>query len=379
MAGIRINSSNFYGQPANITFYPVSGGTITITNVTIPYIYETDYYYGTFEVFFTNYGVTCTLNIPAPTPTPSPSPTQSATPTPSPSPSPSPSPTPNCDFDVNVDIATPTPSPSPSPSPTPSPSPSPSPSPTPSTTASPTPSPSPSPTPSPTPNCDFDVDIDIATPTPTPSNSPTPSPSPTPTPSTTASPTPSPSPSPTPSPTPSPSPSPSPTPSPTPNCDFDVNVETQPYPIECPAPCGTSINSDLYVTTGIELSGDGIYDLGGYCAENSGVSKTGQEWWYNNDNCVVYTRPYYESGDVTCIGEHVTPVGTEVISVTHSVGTLTPNGTNKLYDTGIRYLDSDNNAIFIVTEWKESLFEMTNVHILCDCTFEGKVTEFYNT
>ena len=314
MAGIRINSSNFYGQPANITFYPVSGGTITITNVTIPYIYETDYYYGTFEVFFTNYGVTCTLNIPAPTPTPSPSPTQSATPTPSPSPSPSPSPTPNCDFDVNVDIATPTPSPSPSPSPTPSPSPSPSPSPTPSTTASPTPSPSPSPTPSPTPNC-----------------------------------------------------------------DFDVNVETQPYPIECPAPCGTSINSDLYVTTGIELSGDGIYDLGGYCAENSGVSKTGQEWWYNNDNCVVYTRPYYESGDVTCIGEHVTPVGTEVISVTHSVGTLTPNGTNKLYDTGIRYLDSDNNAIFIVTEWKESLFEMTNVHILCDCTFEGKVTEFYNT
>ena len=371
MSGIRINSSNFYGQPANITFYPVSGGTVTITNVTIPYIYETDYYYGTFDVFFINYGVTCTLNIPAPTPTPSPSPTQSATPTPSPSPSPSPSPTPNCDFDVNVDIATPTPSPSPSPSPTPSPSPSPSPTPTPSTTASPTPSPSPSPTPSPTPNCDFEVDVDIATPTPTPSNSPTPSPSPspTPTPSTTASPTPS----------PSPSPSPSPTPSPTPNCDFDVNVETQPYPIECPAPCGTSITGDLYVTTELQLSGDGIYDLGGYCAENSGVSKTGQEWWYNNNNCVVYSRSYYESGDVTCIGEHVTPVGTEVISVTHSIGTLTPTGTNKLYDTGIRYLDSDNNAIFIVTEWKESLFEMTNVHILCDCTFEGKVTEFYNT
>ena len=78
--------------------------------------------------------------------------------------------------------------------------------------------------------------------------------------------------------------------------------------------------------------------MGGYCAETQGVDTQGQEWWYNSTTCTVYTREYSGGSNTTCVGEHVTPVGTQVSSVTHSLGTLTPTGTNVLYDTGIRLL-----------------------------------------
>jgi hypothetical protein len=105
------------------------------------------------------------------------------------------------------------------------------------------------------------------------------------------------------------------------------------------------------------------------------VSTSGAEWVYNTNNCVVYVRSYSGGPSSTCVGEYVTPTGTEVSSFVHTEGTLTPTGSNKLYDTGIRYIDSNNNAIVIVTEWNSSLMDLVRVWVLCDCSFEGEVIE----
>jgi len=164
-------------------------------------------------------------------------------------------------------------------------------------------------------------------------------------------------------PTPTASPSPTPTPSPT--------------SVDCPPECGTAIYKNIFISTGSTISGSGIYDLGGYCAETHGVSTSGKEWWYDNTTCTIYYRTYSGGSSSTCIGEHVTPVGTQVSSVSHSVGTLNPNGTNKLFDTGIRFIDTNNNAVFVITEWNSTMTELQYVHILCDCTFEGGATEFF--
>ena len=370
------------------------------------------------------------INVVTPTPTPSPSPSPSPTPTPncdfdvdivvvtptptpSPTGTPTPTPTPNCDFDVDIVVVTPTPTPSPSGTPTPTPTPNcdfdvdiivvtPTPTPSPTSTETPTPTPTNTPTPTPTPNCDFDVDVNVVTPTPTPSPSPTPTntPTPSPTPSSTPTPTPSPTPNcdfdvdinvvtptptpsptstptPTPSPSPTPSSTPTPTPTPTPNCDFDVDVDVN-NP-NCPVTCTTTITTIGNVST--SLSGSGIYDLGGYCNEvrdgsNNVTSTNGQEWWYDSNDCLVSTRSYSGGFGSTCIGQQVTPVGTEVSSFVHTDGTLTPSGTNKLYDSDIRYIDGNNQAIVIVTEWNSTLTSLLKVHILCDCSFDGSANEF---
>jgi hypothetical protein len=129
------------------------------------------------------------------------------------------------------------------------------------------------------------------------------------------------------------------------------------------------------------LSGSGIYDLGGYCNEvrdgsNNVTSTNGQEWWYDSNDCLVSTRSYSGGSGSTCIGQQVTPVGTEVSSFVHTDGTLTPSGTNKLYDSDIRYIDGNNQAIVIVTEWNSTLTSLLKVHILCDCSFDGSANEF---
>ena len=129
------------------------------------------------------------------------------------------------------------------------------------------------------------------------------------------------------------------------------------------------------MSTRTGVSGAGIYDLGGYCAETPGVDTDGEEWWYDSTSCLVYVRGYSGGSNTSCVGQHVTPVGTQVSSVDHSLGNLTPHGTNILYDTGIRFIDSNNNAVFIVAEWNQTLFDLEYVHILCDCTFEVQATE----
>lgn len=76
---VQITSQNFEGQIALVTFYPCTGGTITIGYVTIPYNYEADYYFGTYTLYFPEYNETCDFSIPCPTPTPTP--TKTTTPT----------------------------------------------------------------------------------------------------------------------------------------------------------------------------------------------------------------------------------------------------------------------------------------------------------
>jgi hypothetical protein len=79
---IQLQSTNYNGQLADITFYPCSGGTISLGYQTIPYTYTNDYYEGTYDLFFSAFNQTCQLVITCPTPTPTVTPTNTATPTP---------------------------------------------------------------------------------------------------------------------------------------------------------------------------------------------------------------------------------------------------------------------------------------------------------
>jgi hypothetical protein len=91
---MRITSDNYDGQLANITFTPCSGGTINIGNVTLPYYYQSDYYYGIYNLYFPDFNKTCTLEVPCLSPTPTQTPTQTPTRTPAPSPTQTPTNTP---------------------------------------------------------------------------------------------------------------------------------------------------------------------------------------------------------------------------------------------------------------------------------------------
>jgi hypothetical protein len=179
MSTFKINTSNYSGYSANITYTPYTGGSaIIITGVTLPYVLPEGYQYGNFSVYFPTYGKTCEFDVipdcnfgvdvlvltATPTPTTTSTPTPTPTSTPTNTPSPTPSPTPNCDFNVGVIVLTATPTPTPSPTSSPSPTPS--------------PTSSPSPTPSATPNCDFNVDVITLTATPMPTATPTATPPP---------------------------------------------------------------------------------------------------------------------------------------------------------------------------------------------------------
>ena len=77
---IQLQSTNYNGQLADITFYPCSGGTISLGYQTIPFTYTNDNYQGTYDLFFSGFNQTCQLVITCPTPTVTP--TNTATPTP---------------------------------------------------------------------------------------------------------------------------------------------------------------------------------------------------------------------------------------------------------------------------------------------------------
>ena len=62
-ATVVIGSKNYSGETANITFYPETGGTISLGSQIVPYNYTTDYFYGTYELFFSAYNFTCEFNI----------------------------------------------------------------------------------------------------------------------------------------------------------------------------------------------------------------------------------------------------------------------------------------------------------------------------
>ncbi len=79
---ITIASINYNGQVGDITFYPLTGGTINIGPQTIPYVYFTDYPYGVYDIYVSSYDITCSVSIAPPTPTPTNTPTETPTNTP---------------------------------------------------------------------------------------------------------------------------------------------------------------------------------------------------------------------------------------------------------------------------------------------------------
>ena len=80
MAIIKINTENYSGERAVITFNPSSGGTINIGTVVMPFYYETNYYFGTYSVYFIDLDETYYTDVPIP-PTPTITPTRTVTPT----------------------------------------------------------------------------------------------------------------------------------------------------------------------------------------------------------------------------------------------------------------------------------------------------------
>lgn len=57
--GVQISSVNFDGQIANITFYPDTGGTISLGANVLPYTTELEYIYGSYELYFGAFDRTC--------------------------------------------------------------------------------------------------------------------------------------------------------------------------------------------------------------------------------------------------------------------------------------------------------------------------------
>jgi hypothetical protein len=66
MKTLRIFTDNYSGYTGGITFYPYTGGTINIGPQVLPYDYNTYYYYGTYDIYFSVFNKTCTLNYPPP-------------------------------------------------------------------------------------------------------------------------------------------------------------------------------------------------------------------------------------------------------------------------------------------------------------------------
>jgi hypothetical protein len=139
--GVSIFSDNLSGLTANVTFFPCSGGTIDLGQQTFPFVYETDYWYGTYDCYVPTYAFNYVLDIPCPSPTPTP--TQTITPT-------------------NTNTPTQTPTPSITPTITPSVSPTTTMTPTPTRTSS-TPTPTPTTIPYVPGNFTFDADYIVLT------------------------------------------------------------------------------------------------------------------------------------------------------------------------------------------------------------------------
>ena len=82
---IVLNSNNFNGNLCNIIYYPLSGGTIYLGINQLPYIYNSDYTYGLYNINFLIIGRDCNLTIDSPFVTPTVTPTNTPTNTPTPS------------------------------------------------------------------------------------------------------------------------------------------------------------------------------------------------------------------------------------------------------------------------------------------------------
>jgi hypothetical protein len=75
---IILSNSTYSGFIADITFSAQTGGTISLGSHLTPYTADLDYYYGTYELYYSAFNQSCYVSIVAPTPTP----TLTNTPTP---------------------------------------------------------------------------------------------------------------------------------------------------------------------------------------------------------------------------------------------------------------------------------------------------------
>jgi hypothetical protein len=97
---VTISSINLSGQTVDVTYYPVSGGTIYLGPQVFPFTYVSEYYIGRYDCYSATYDTIYSIVVgdePIPTPTPTVTPTatpvtQTPTPTPTITPTVTPSP-----------------------------------------------------------------------------------------------------------------------------------------------------------------------------------------------------------------------------------------------------------------------------------------------
>ena len=77
--GVRILSDNLSGLTTNVTYLPISGGTIDLGTQVFPFNYISDYYFGTYNCYVPTYATMYSVVVPGPTPTPTPTTTQTPT------------------------------------------------------------------------------------------------------------------------------------------------------------------------------------------------------------------------------------------------------------------------------------------------------------
>lgn len=82
--GVRILSTNLSGETATVSFAPLTGGTVNIGAVTIPFNYVAGYLYGTYSITVDAYDYTYEVVVTEPPTTSTPTPTITSTPTPTP-------------------------------------------------------------------------------------------------------------------------------------------------------------------------------------------------------------------------------------------------------------------------------------------------------
>lgn len=73
MSTLLFSSINYSGFVADVTFTASTGAEVDLGQQTIPFVYELENPYGNFNLVFTAYSKTCSIEIPNPTPTPTPS------------------------------------------------------------------------------------------------------------------------------------------------------------------------------------------------------------------------------------------------------------------------------------------------------------------
>jgi len=137
-----ISTNNYSGYCGNIIFHPLTGGTIDLGSVILPYVYYTEYYYGQYVICIPELNQTCVLRYLPPPPTPTPTNTETPTPTPTNTETPTP---------TTTNTETPTPTPTQTETPTPTPTNTETPTPTPTQTETPTNTPTTTQTPTITP------------------------------------------------------------------------------------------------------------------------------------------------------------------------------------------------------------------------------------